>query len=123
MATQIRIPIPDTVVLYLSANCHAMQTQTLEYATADGSCTFTGTGEGVAMQTDDGQNLVEMHARRSGGELILSFSASGNANPRVNTPVEHKSNTLVQYTVTSEDENDNDNNDTYAIFWWNVAPS
>lgn len=119
MATRIQIPIPDNVTLNLTANCHAAWQQTLVYETAESSTTFSGSGEGVAMTTSDGQSLAIVHDRRSGGVLFLSFSASGNANPRVQTPVKHVQGTLVQYTVTSEDDRDDDNNDTYAIFWWN----
>ncbi|WOJ98183.1 fucose-binding lectin II [Congregibacter brevis] len=118
MATTVTIPIPPSVVLYLTANCHASWEQTLTYSTAETSNTFSGSGEGVAM-TSDSQTLVAAHDRRGGGELHLAFSSSGNPNPLVNTPVRHVDGTIVQYTVTSEDDIDSDNNDTYAMFWWN----
>lgn len=119
MATKVQVPIPDNVTLYLTANCHAAWEQTLVYETAESSTTFQGTGEGVAMTTPDGKTMAVVHDRRSGGALFLSFSASGNPNPRVQAPVKHVYGTIVQYTVTSEDDQDDDNNDTYAMFWWN----
>jgi len=121
MATTIKVPIPASGIIYLTANCHAAWEQTLVYSSDDASYTFSGHGEGVTMKTAEGETLVEMNNQKSGGYLSLSFSSSGNPNPRVQTPIEHKSGTMMQYTVTSEDDVDNDNNDTYAMFWFNIG--
>lgn len=121
MSTSVTIDIPEQVVINLSANSHAAQTQYLEFSTADTNVTFTGTGENVPMTTPDGDTSYPMSTRRSGGVLTLTFSSSGNANPKVSTPVQHGSGTYVFYTCTSEDDKDDDNNDTYAFIQWDTA--
>lgn len=118
MSTKIQIPIPDGVIINLAANCNAAWVQTLTYSTAESAATFTGSGEGVAM-TSDGKEIVQFNNRRGGGSLELSFSSSGNPDPRVKPPLKHQVGTLVLWTCTSEDDRDDDYNDTYAIVSYN----
>ncbi len=121
MPTKIQIPIPEQVTIYASANCHAAWEQMLTYETAETGATFTGKGEGVPMTTSEGEKIATLHDRRSGGLIFLSFTSSGNATPRVQKPIIRTEGTLTLVTVTSEDDVDDDNNDTYAMFWYNTG--
>ena len=79
---------------------------------------FTGTGEGVPMQTDGGATQYNLAPTRQGYSInaFFEYSPNGPAGPFyeavVQDPIITPSGNSTKITITSEDSNDNDNNDS-----------
>jgi hypothetical protein len=109
------IPIPQQGTILLSATAFASFTQQVTFQSNSFSVTFTGAGEGVPMTTLDGQQVYSAPAQGSGGTITLVFTSSGNRNPRVQAPFKTEGGGIVIWHITSEDDTDDDDNDTYAL--------
>jgi hypothetical protein len=116
----VQIPIPGDSSGSITCNSHAAFYQQVTLQVAGNTVIFSGTGEGVAMTTQDGSTSYPLPPTRQGYSIsaLFQFSSSGPKGPFQNAvSVQDPINSPPFITVTSEDSTDNDNNDSYLIIY------
>jgi len=126
MATNpVLIPVNGDSTGLIICNAHAVYFQrvTLKWSILSSPTTviFSGSGEGVPMKTQDGATSYDLPATRQGYSIsaLFEYSTSGPSGPfyqaSVKDPIISTGGGSTIITVTSEDSNDQDNNDSYLI--------
>lgn len=121
----VSIPISGDSSGLIVCNAHAayFQRVSLTWSISGSQTTvvFSGSGEGVSMKTQNGSTSAELPATRQGYSIsaLFEYSTSGSNGPFyqavVNDPTTISADGTTIITVTSEDSNDQDNNDSYLI--------
>ena len=105
-------------------NAHAayFQRVTLTWTVLRSTITvvFSGAGEGTKMTTQDGETAYNIITKQGITiNALFEYSTTGPNGPfyraSVNQPIVNAIDNLTIISVTSEDANDNDNNDSYLI--------
>ncbi|AUP78226.1 hypothetical protein [Flavivirga eckloniae] len=113
----------STGLIVCNAHAAYYQRVTLTWKVLQSETTviFSGSGEGVPMKTQDGSTSYEIGATRQALHIsaLFEYSTSGPNGPFVkavvNDPIISSAGGTTIVTVTSEDSNDKDNNDSYLI--------
>lgn len=116
----VEIPITTQFGGSIACNSHALFYQRVTLQVAGDTVVFSGSGENVAMTTQDGSISYDLPPSRQGYSItaLFQYSTSGpngvfaNANA-VNDPIDSP----PFIFVTSEDSADNDNNDSYLTIY------
>ncbi len=119
---EIRIPGESNGKINCVSNASFYQRVTLTNSINKTTVVFSGIGEAAAMQTEDGSYTYLLPSTRQDFSIFAKFeySKTGQNGPFISALINHDAYTVegqdgqpTVVKVTSEDDTDNDNNDSY----------